>query len=471
MTGKPPSATLSPFLTMTAKPPSSLNALLLRSTVVAALGSFLFGFDSAVINGAEKALQHLFDLSPFAHGFLMSSALIGTIAGCIFIGRPVDAFGRKKSLLVIAVLYFVSAVWCALCNDWLSLALARFIGGLGIGAASAVVPLYVAEIAPERIRGRLVAVAQLNVMTGIFVSFVSNYLVNLAMPGSPGAWRWMLGIEAVPAALFFVLLWGIPESPRWLVKAGREAAAGDILRHLGNAAAGIPAKLAGIRDSLAAGAAAREPLFQRRHLRPVLLAFAIAAFNQLSGINALMYYTSRIFQMSGVSEGAALLRSVAVGVVGVVFTALALAVIDRFGRRFLLIAGSIGYIASLAVVTVCFARYGAHFDATGGLIVFASLLVFQAAHCFGQGAVIWVFISEIFPNTVRAKGQAFGSLTHWAGAAAITWTFPMLAEKSGAWPFGFFTVMMVLQLLFALKIMPETKGVPLEQIGAKPAAR
>lgn len=257
-----------------------MNPLLLRSTIVAALGSFLFGFDSAVINGAEKALQALFQLSPFAHGFLMSSALIGTIAGCVFIENPVDAFGRKKSLLVIAVLYFVSAVWCALCNDWLSLSLARFVGGLGIGAASAVVPLYVAEIAPERIRGRLVAVAQLNVMTGIFVSFVSNYIVNLAMPSNPASWRWMLGIEAVPAALFFVLLFGIPESPRWLVKMNREADAGGILLRLGNSLSGIPGKLAEIHASLA-GAGTGERLFQRRHVWPLFLAFAVAAFNQL----------------------------------------------------------------------------------------------------------------------------------------------------------------------------------------------
>ncbi|MDR0902142.1 MAG: sugar porter family MFS transporter, partial [Opitutaceae bacterium] len=418
-----------------------MKPIVIRSTVAAALGSFLFGFDSAVINGAEKALQSQFGLGTFLHGFVMASALIGTIVGCLCTEKPVDTFGRKKTLFGIALLYLFSALWSAFATGWITLSVARFIGGLGIGAASAVVPLYVAEISPARLRGRLVAVAQLNVMTGIFVSFLSNYIVNRVIPAHPDAWRWMLGVEAVPAALFLGMLFTIVESPRWLVKVGRVADAAEVLKRLGTEA-DIPAKIAEIQDSLGA-ATSNEPLFQRRYFYPIFLAFAIAAFNQLSGINALMYYTTRIFEMSGVSQDTALLRSVVIGVTGVVFTVVGLSLIDRAGRRALIIAGSIGYIISLVVATWCFAHYGKNFDAAGGGIVFVALIVFQASHCFGQGAVIWVFISEIFPNAVRAKGQSFGSLVHWVGAATVTWTFPAFAERSGAWPFGFFALCMV----------------------------
>lgn len=443
------------------------NPLIIRSTIVAALGGFLFGFDTAVISGAVDALEQLFQLSPTGKGFLVSSALIGTIIGCLVIGKPVDKYGRKKTLFALAILYFVSAVWCALAHDWISLDIARFIGGLAIGASSVVVPMYVAEIAPAQIRGRLVAIAQLNIVVGILVSFISNYLVDRYLPG-PNSWRFMLGIEALPAAAFFFLLFGIVESPRWLVKVGNSTAAANVFARLGHI--DIPQKIADIQQTLTTDAN-RETLFQRRYLWPIFLAFAIAMFNQLSGINALMYYAPTIFKMAGSGQSSALLQSVGVGGINLLFTLVGMAVIDYVGRRKLIIWGSFGYIASLATVTWAFAHYGTQFDSTGGLVVLLSLLVFQASHAFSQGAVIWVFISEIFPNAVRAKGQAFGSSVHWIACAAIGQTFPMLAAKSGAWPFGFFAAMMFLQLLWALKIMPETKGIPLEEIESRYAQK
>jgi len=470
-----------------------LNRYLLGSTVVAALGGFLFGFDTAVISGTTEWLEEVFQLKEpwwgwsgsFWLGFTVASALIGTVLGSILVGRPADVFGRRTVLIAIAVLYFVSAVGTAFPWDWFSFVFFRFIGGLGVGGASVVSPMYIAEISPARYRGRLVAITQFNIVLGILAAFFSNYLIARMELGA-AEWRWMFGVEAVPAALFFFLLFLTPNSPRWLVAQGRVAEARDVLKRLG--VEDVEPQVREIQASLdLAHHSLREPLFRKAYLQPILLAVAIAAFNQLSGINVVMYYTARIFKMAGAGGESALLQAVAVGGTNLVFTMAALAIIDHFGRRKLMLVGSIGYILSLGSTAWAFYTYGEVFtaaaeaaktgaalsgaasaDATlGSVIVLASLLVFIASHAFGQGAVIWVFISEVFPNRVRARGQALGSFIHWFMNAAIVWTFPMIAAKSGGHPFAFFAAMMVLQLLWVLWIMPETKGVSLEEIQRK----
>jgi sugar porter (SP) family MFS transporter len=343
----------------------------------------------------------------------------------------------------------------------------RFVGGIGVGGASVVSPMYIAEISPARLRGRLVAVTQFNIVLGILLAFFSNFLVSQLDLGA-SEWRWMFGVEAFPAAAFFFLLFLTPLSPRWLVAQSRVDEARAVLARLGTDTESVEDEIREIQASLdLAHHTLREPFFQRKYLRPILLAVAIAAFNQLSGINALMYYAPRIFEMAGAGENAALLQAVAVGFTNLVFTMIALAVIDHFGRKRLMIAGSIGYILSLATTAWAFYIYGTEFTAAGGVVVLVALLVFIASHAFGQGAVIWVFISEIFPNRIRARGQALGSFTHWFMAALISWTFPMIAGWSGGHTFAFYAAMMVLQLLWVLLVMPETKGVPLEEIQKK----
>ncbi len=444
--------------------PARLTGTLVASTLIAALGGFLFGFDTAVISGTTEALERVFALGGFALGFTVASALIGTIVGSLVAGRPADVFGRRAALLAIAVLYFVSAIGCALAWSWASLLFFRFVGGIGIGGASVVSPMYVAEISPARLRGRLVAVTQLNIVLGILVAFFSNYWIASLGLGE-GEWRWMLGVVAVPAAAFFLLLFLTPQSPRWLVAHGRGDEAAAVLARLGSAPAAVTAEVQEIRRSLdLEHHSLAESLFQPAYRRPVLLAVAIAAFNQLSGINAVLYYAPAVFRMAGAGHDAALLQSVLVGGSNLVFTLLAMALIDRFGRRRLMIVGSIGYVVTLGTASWAFYRYGTAFDAFGSRVVLVSLLGFIAAHAFGQGAVIWVFISEIFPNRVRARGQALGSFTHWFMAAVISWTFPMIAGASGGHAFAFYAAMMVLQLVWVLKVMPETKGVPLEEI-------
>jgi sugar porter (SP) family MFS transporter len=364
----------------------------------------------------------------------------------------------------IAVLYFVSAVGSAFAWDWISFLCFRFIGGIGVGGASVLSPMYIAEISPARLRGRLVAVAQFNIVLGILLAFFSNYLLALLDLGA-SEWRWMFGVEAFPAAAFGLLLFLTPESPRWLVARGRVDEARSVLTRLSTDTGGVEQEVRSIQASLdLEHHSLREPLFQQAYRGPILLAVAIAAFNQLSGINALMYYAPAIFRMAGAGPGAALLQSVIVGGTNLVFTMAAMAVIDHFGRRRLMLVGSIGYILSLATTAWAFYRYGTAFSAAGSRIVLGGLLVFIASHAFGQGAVIWVFISEIFPNRVRARGQALGSFTHWLMAAVISWTFPMIAAASGGHAFAFYAAMMVLQLVWVLRVMPETKGVPLEEI-------
>ncbi|HOP76833.1 MAG: sugar porter family MFS transporter [Thermogutta sp.] len=439
-----------------------LNRYLLLCVIVTSLGGLLFGFDTAVISGTEKALQRLFHLSGFWHGFTVASALIGTVIGSLVASYPADRWGRRLTLIVIAILYFVSAVGSALAWDWYSLVFFRFIGGLAVGGASVVAPMYIAEISPPQWRGRLVAIVQFNIVFGILLAFFSNFCVTLFNLGDL-EWRWMLGVEAFPAAVFWLLLYLTPQSPRWLVVCGRDQEAVDVFVKLGVPPQEAQELVSEIRSGLER-TNGNEPLFCPRYMRLVLLALAIAAFNQLSGINAILYYAPRIFQMAGAGKYTAFLQSVAVGGTNLIFTMLAMSVIDRFGRKFLMLVGSIGYILSLSAVATAFYIYGAQFDTFGNIVVLVSLIVFIASHAFGQGAVIWVFISEIFPNTVRAKGQALGSFTHWFMCAVISWTFPVIAEQSGGHAFAFYAAMMVLQLLWVIFIMPETKGIPLEEI-------
>ncbi len=443
------------------------KSYLFGSTLVAALGGLLFGYDTAVISGTTAALEKVFQLSSFGLGFTVASALIGTIVGSIAVGRPADLLGRRTVLIIIAVLYSVSAVGSALAWDWGSFLFFRFLGGLGVGGASVASPMYIAEISPARYRGRLVAITQFNIVLGMLLAFFSNF--QLAEMGLGAVeWRWMFGVEFFPAAAFFFLLFLTPRSPRWLVSQGRIGEASTVLEKLGTDTGSVEDEINEIRDSLDLDHhTLREPLFQRMYLKPILLAVAIATFNQLSGINALMYYAPHIFRMAGAGQSSALLQTVAVGGINMVFTMAAVLVIDHFGRRFLMLVGSIGYIVSLGMTAWAFYTYGTEFTPTGSLVVLVSLLVFIASHAFGQGAVIWVFLSEIFPNRVRARGQALGSFTHWFMAALISWTFPIIAEISGGHTFAFYASMMVLQLLWVLLIMPETKGVPLEQIQKK----
>jgi MFS transporter, SP family, xylose:H+ symportor len=450
-------------------PPAEVSPtpVLIGSAIVAALGGLLFGFDTAVISGTIEALKVTYHLTDNYLGFTVAIALIGTIVGAIFAGKPADIWGRKRALMVLAVLYFVSALGSALAWDWYSFLAFRLLGGLAVGGASVVSPLYIAEIAPARFRGRLVAAQQFNVVLGILVAFVTNYLIARMNLGVT-EWRWMLGIQVVPSAMFFLLLFPTPESPRWLMGRGRVDEARAVLMQIGVDGAGVDEELADIQRSLDLKHHEQgDSIFRAKYKTPILLAVAIAMFNQLSGINALMYYAPRIFEMAGAGKGSALLQSVAVGGTNLLFTMLAMTVIDNFGRRKLILVGSVGYLVSLGATTWAFYTYGTEFTPTGSLVVLAGLLLFIASHAFGQGAVIWVFISEIFPNRVRAQGQALGSTTHWVMAALITWTFPLIAKNSGGHAFAFYAAMMFVQLLWALFLMPETKGVPLEEIQQK----
>lgn len=440
---------------------------LLWSSLVAALGGLLFGFDTAVISGTTDALTKVYSLTSGGLGFTVASALLGTIVGALIAGKPADRYGRRASLFIIALFYFISAVGTALAFDWYSFLFFRFLGGLGVGGASVISPLYIAEIAPALYRGRLVAITQFNIVFGILLAFFSNYVIA-AMDIGDTAWRWMFGVEALPAFAFYFLLFPTPRSPRWLMTKGRVEEARSVLQKLGRSGGEVETEIADIRESLdLEHHQANEPLFRAAYKTPILLAVAIAMFNQLSGINALMYYAPHIFSMAGAGEGAALLQTVAVGGTNLIFTMAALLIIDHFGRRRLMLVGSIGYILSLSATAWAFYTYGTDFDRTGGAIVLISLLVFIASHAFGQGAVIWVFIGEVFPNRVRARGQALGSFTHWIMAAAISWTFPMIAEYSGGHTFAFYAAMMVLQLLWVLFVMPETKGISLEALQKK----
>ena len=455
-----------------------IKGALLRSAAIASLGGLLFGFDTAVISGAEGTLRIIFSetyesLSAFIgkpgswHGFTVATALIGTIIGSILFGKPADKYGRRKILFILGAFYLISALGSALAWSWSSFAIFRFIGGLAVGGSSVVAPMYNAEISPARFRGRMVALTQFNIVFGVLLAFSSNYIIS-SMDLGETTWRWMFGVEALPAMIFFILLFTNPRSPRWLIAQSRVEEARNVITHLGADAEDVEQEIREIQDSLKAEKdGPREPLFQARYLKPIMLAVAIAIFNQLSGINALMYYAPRIFKMAGFAEGSAMLSSVGVGIVNLIFTMSALLIIDHFGRKKLMLVGSIGYIISLGATAWAFYQNGTDFSQTGSLVVLVSLLVFIASHAFGQGAVIWVFISEIFPNKVRARGQALGSFTHWFMAAAISWTFPIFAEASGGHIFTIYAICMVGQLIWVLLVMPETKGISLEKMQKK----
>ena len=426
-------------------------------SITSALAGFLFGFDTVVISGAEQKIQSLWGLSPGLHGFAMASALYGTVIGSLLGGWPTDRLGRKATLLWIGVLYVISAVGCAFSWDVCSFSAARFLGGLGIGISTVTAPLYISEISPPAYRGRLAGMFQFNIVFGIVVAFVSNFLLKDA---GENAWRWMLGVAAFPSVLYSVLCLGIPESPRWLIgRKGDRAAGLKVLQRIEPSAS--PAQIEAEADAILAASSERvvASRFWTRRLRlPILLAFLIAFFNQLSGINAVLYFAPRIFEMTGMGAKAALLQSVGIGVTNLLFTFVGLWLIDRLGRRTLLYLGSFGYIASLGLTAWAFFT---HHLAIVPVCIFA----FIASHAVGQGTVIWVYISEIFPNRHRAEGQALGCGTHWIFAALLTTFFPkMVAGFAPGYVFLFFCGMMVLQLIWVKTMVIETKGVPLEQI-------
>jgi MFS transporter, SP family, arabinose:H+ symporter len=430
---------------------------LLLWSLISALAGFLFGFDTVVISGAEKTIQSVWGLSDELHGLAMGAALWGTVLGAFLGGWPTEKIGRKKTLIAIGVLYFVSAVWSGIATDVYSFIIARFIGGLGVGVSTIAAPLYISEIAPAGLRGRLAGMFQFNIVFGILAAFLSNALIAGT---SEHDWRWMLGVEAFPALIYTVLCFIIPESPRWLIGHAGNSAEG--LRVLTMINPGLSADvLQGEANVIAASYASHSKTsrFWTRQLRlPILLAFLIAFFNQLSGINAILYFAPRIFEMTGLGSRAALLQSVGIGITNLVFTFIGLWLIDRLGRRTLLYIGSFGYIASLGLCSWAF--FNEYYA-----IVPACIFTFIAAHAIGQGAVIWVFISEIFPNQYRAAGQTLGSFTHWIFAAALTTFFPaMVTAFSPGYVFLFFCGMMVLQLIWVWLMVPETKGVPLEEI-------
>jgi SP family arabinose:H+ symporter-like MFS transporter len=426
-------------------------------SLTSALAGFLFGFDTVVISGAEKTIQSLWGLSPGMHGIAMGSALYGTVAGSLIGGWPADRFGRKATLLWIGVLYFIGAVGSGLATNVYMFIAARVIGGLGIGISTVAAPLFISEIAPPKLRGRLAGMFQFNIVFGILVAYVSNAL--LAGIGV-NAWRWMLGVAAFPSLLYALFCLGLPESPRWLLsrKGDREGGISVLQRIRPEASkAEIEAEAAEI--TAASSAEGSTGIFWTRRLRkPILLAILIAFFNQMSGINAILYFAPRIFELTGLAAKAALLQSVGIGLTNLVFTFVGLWLIDRLGRRTLLFFGSLGYITSLGLVAWAFF--------TGHLtIVPVCVFAFIASHAIGQGAVIWVFISEIFPNRHRAEGQALGSFTHWIFAALLTTFFPrMVSTFPPGYVFSFFAGMMVLQLIWVKTMVPETKNVPLEQI-------
>ncbi|VTR44100.1 D-xylose transporter [Sphingobacterium thalpophilum] len=431
------------------------NTVLAWSFVVA-LGGFLFGFDTAVISGAEKAVQAHWHLSEFQHGLTMAIALIGTVAGAALGAWPSDQLGRKNTLFVVAALYFISALGSALANDWTIFILFRFLGGIGVGVSSVTAPIYISEISPAGSRGKLVGLFQFNVVLGILIAYLSNYFIGQTGEES---WRWMLGVQCFPSLLFFVLIFCIPESPRWLLLHKNKLSEATAIMQKINSD-GYEAEIAKIRSS-AEKVNGEGKLFVRQNARPILLAFCFALFNQLSGINAIIYYAPRVFEMAGLGAQGSLLSTVGIGLINFIFTLVAINFIDKVGRRKLMLIGSVGLIVSLALVSQAF-----YTGQTTGFAITIYLMSFIAFFAFSQGAVIWVFISEIFPNDVRAKGQTFGSLTHWVMAAIITFCFPALTELlGGGGTFLVFAVFMLLQLIYVLRFMPETKGRSLEDMG------
>ncbi|MEM8508877.1 MAG: sugar porter family MFS transporter [Bacteroidota bacterium] len=454
-----------------------MDKRILRISLTAALAGFLFGFDTVVISGANQPIKELWDTNWFLgdsvftfHGiFIMSMALWGTVLGALFGGIPSDRLGRKKTLFWIGVLYFASAVGSALAPEAYSFSFFRFIGGVGVGASSVAAPVYISEISSAQNRGRLTAMYQFNIVFGILIAFISNYLIGTLF-SEEVAWRWMLGVEGIPALLYTLFVTKIPNSPRWLLL--KERPDTIVIRSLsllgieGNRA---QLMLSEIKVSLFESVQEKkEKLFSGKYSKPLLLAFLLAFFNQLSGINFVLYYAPEILERAGLASGESLFSSISIGVINLIFTLLGIALIDKLGRKQLMYIGSLGYIISLAMVGWCF------YSAANSTLLLVFILVFIASHAIGQGAVIWVFISEIFPNKVRSYGQSWGTGTHWVFAALITLLTPTFLDseigifKENPWPiFLFFSGMMVLQLLFVIFLMPETKGISLEDLAKK----
>jgi sugar porter (SP) family MFS transporter len=430
---------------------------LFRLSMVAALAGFLFGFDTVVISGADQKLQTLWQSTDFFHGtVVMGMALWGTVIGALFGGWPTQRIGRKKTLFWIGILYSVSAVGSALAQDPVSFAVFRFLGGLGIGASTIAAPAYISEIAPAKDRGRLVGFYQFMIVFGILIAFLSNYLLEGI---GPNDWRWMMGVEAFPALAYTAMVFFVPMSPRWLVSKDRVDEAKSVLQVLGSDLSIDDLVQDHAHSQSAQGLS--ESVLDKKYRFPLTLAILLAFFNQFSGINAFLYYAPRIFEAAGLGASTALLSGIGVGVVNLIFTLIGINLIDRLGRKTLMYWGSFGYIVSLSLVALAFA------GSWGGLWVPVFLFLFIASHAIGQGTVIWVYISEVFPNHLRSSGQAWGTSTHWVLAAIIPSMVPVLFTWIGPAPvFGFFALMMVVQLAFVRWMRPETKGVPLEELSA-----
>lgn len=434
---------------------TSVKAYMFWIAFVSVLGGLLFGFDTAVISGAEKQIQAVYNLGGFAHGFTMATALIGTIIGALLCGKPADRYGRKRTLTGIAALYLVSAIFSGAIVNWYSFMFFRFIGGLAVGASSVVGPLYIAETSPAKWRGRFVCFFQFNIVLGIVLAYLSNYFIA----GIPNDWQWMIIAEAVPALLFFVLMFTVPESPRWLISHGREDVARAVFEKTGEP--DIEKEIEEIRNAAKeSGNGTRVRLIQRKYWKPLLIAFLIATFNQLSGINAILYYAPRLLEQSGVFSDGALLQSIIIGITNLAFSMIGLVLIDKVGRKKLIIAGGIGMVVCQAMVARGFAL-----GSFEGYYMLLFLMGYVAFFAMSLGATIWVVIAEVFPLEVRAGGQVFGSMTHWFWSALLTWVFPMvLTSNAGATRiFAFFSIIAFLSLFFAVW-MPETKGKSLEEI-------
>ena len=431
---------------------TQLKAYMFWVAFVASLGGLLFGFDTAVISGAERQIQEVFGLSDFAHGFTMATALIGTIIGALFCGKPAERYGRKKSLIVIGILYLISAVFSGAIVNWYSFMFFRFLGGLAVGASSVVGPMFIAEISPAAWRGRFVCFFQFNIVLGIVLAYFSNYWIA----GVPNDWQWMIMAEAIPALLFSVLMFTMPESPRWLVKQGRDADAVAVFEKTGET--DVETELESIHQSLADASVKGGKLFQKRYWKPILIAFLIATINQLSGINAILYYAPRLLEMSGVFREGAMLQSIIIGLTNLTFSMLGMVLIDKLGRKTLIGIGAVGMVVCQAMVARGFAL-----EVFTGYYMLICLVGYVAFFALSLGATIWVVIAEVFPNDVRASGQVFGSMTHWVWSALLTWFFPLCLSIGGQYIFTFFSIIAAMAILFAWW-MPETKGKSLEQI-------
>jgi sugar porter (SP) family MFS transporter len=437
----------------------SINSHVVKSTVVGALGGLLFGFDTAVISGTTSALTHTYHLTPALLGVTVSSALVGTVIGAMVAGVPGQKFGRRDSLRVMAVFYVLSAIGCALAWNWPALIFFRFIGGLGIGGSSVLGPMYIAEISPPDWRGRLVGFFQVNIVVGILLAYVSNAVIGSMHLGA-NEWRWMFGTSGVPAVLFLIMLFVIPRSPRWLVTQSNLKEALEVLRLTG------VTKPQEELDEIVASvhlerSSSTDPLFSRQYRKPIIIAWTVGMFSQLSGINAILYYLNDIFALAGATRISGNLQAIAVGATNLVATLIAMAVIDKLGRKKLLLTGTVGLAICLTIISVLFFTK-AHL----GWLVWL-LMAYIACFAVSQGAVLWVYISEVFPNRVRAKGQSLGSSAHWIFNALISLVFPVMARSSGVYPFVFFAVMMVLDFFLVLFYYPETSGISLEQMQHK----